>query len=455
MPKDKGGHLDETDRRVIQDGIYDGLSAREIARRLRVDPSTVVREVRRNRTETVPNRKRMTPKMRCARYDECGRESDACERCARRDAGRDDTIPCKLCVIRKCYLECSDCELRTCLDTQRWPYVCTCPKQRRGSCALPKYDYSAAAADAEAARRAGCGARGPALTQVQIDEMMGIVGPLILQGQSPEAIWRSHGDELPVCSRTFYNYVEAGLTGLTALDLPRKARFKPRKGKKEAVWSGRKPRVDRRGRTYGDFMALPPSTRLSAVQLDTVVGSAGSSQRILSMHIARLMFQLYVLLADARPSTVVAALDALETYAGSPAAFKAAFGIMLADRGFEFDDWGGMERSCLVPGAKRCHVYYTDPLEPDQKPHCERNHAELRRILPKGRSDFDKLTAWDVAVACSHINSYPREDLGGACPLALASQVVPVGMLEALGVEQLPPDDVVLSPKLLPHVVAR
>ena len=81
---------------------------------------------------------------------------------------------------------------------------------------------------------------------------------------------------------------------------------------------------------------------------------------------------------------------------------------ILTDRGSEFSDPLAIERSCLEPGKRRCRVFYCDPLAPGQKGACERNHSELRRILPKGRSDFDAPTCADLAVAASHVNSYPR-----------------------------------------------
>lgn len=102
---------------------------------------------------------------------------------------------------------------------------------------------------------------------------------------------------------------------------------------------------------------------------------------------------------------------------------------MLLDRGVEFDDWEGMERSCLEGGARRCRVFYCDAMRSDQKAEAERNHEQLRRILPEGRS--------------------------GACPFDLAAPLLPKGLLEELGIEKVDPDDVVLRPSLVPHVVAR
>ncbi|MBQ9002690.1 MAG: hypothetical protein IJ087_12635 [Eggerthellaceae bacterium] len=83
----------------------------------------------------------------------------------------------------------------------------------------------------------------------------------------------------------------------------------------------------------------------------------------------------------------------------------------------------------------------------------ERNHEQLRRILPKGRSNFDALSERDLAVAASHVNSYPRASLFGRCPIDLAELLLPDGFLDLIGVEKLPIEEVVLRPSLLAHAV--
>lgn len=61
----------------------------------------------------------------------------------------------------------------------------------------------------------------------------------------------------------------------------------------------------------------------------------------------------------------------------------------------------------------------------NQKSQAERNHEQLRRILPKGRSDFDALSNTDVALCCSHANSYPLATLGGKCAFEQVEGLVP------------------------------
>lgn len=344
-----------------------------------------------------------------------------------------------------------DFELRMCEKTEKRPYVCTCCTYDRDGCELPKCRYSATEAHRASLSRRSAPGKGVSVTEAELERMVGTVRPLVRKGQSLEAVWATHGDGFPVGARAFYNYIESGVVDIASLELPRKVRYKKRKRRAEPA----RDRIDRTGRLYEGFPALAEEERLSAVQMDAVLGFQGNRSRILGLRFRRLIFQLYLLLRGPEASNVVAALDAVEASLGSRDAFERTLGVLLADRGGEFDDFSGIERSALEPGKRRCSLYCCDAMSPHQKPNRERNHEELRRMLPKGRSDFDKLSAWDVAVACSHVNSYPRRALGGRCPYALASRVFPAGLLDDFGVELVEPDEATLRPVLLAHAVRR
>lgn len=446
MTRSKGKHLSRENREVIEAGIRNRDSARAIAKRIDVSPSTVTREVRAHRTIRT---KKPSPtdkaSAKCALYARCQASGTACSGCST------EYTNCKQCRARRCWLSCPDFELRMCEETEKWPYVCPegCPK--RGWCGLPKCGYDAGDADA-AYREALSSARsGICVTQDELDAMNAIVVPLAKQGQSFEAIWAAHGDELPVCVRSAYRYQAVGAVGLTSLDMPRKARLLPRK--RPDSGGAKRGRVDRTGRTYADFEGLPIEDRARVVQGDSVVGYAWNATDILTLHVVARSFQLYLKKDHGSAEAVVAWLDAIEGALGSPEAFAEIFGVLLVDRGVEFDDWAGMERSCLVEGARRCRVYYCDAMRSDQKAQAERCHEQLRRILPKGRSDFDKLSAWDVAVCCSHVNSYPLARWSGKCPLEVAAGLLPQPLLDELGIERVPADEVVLKPYLMAHAV--
>ena len=84
-----------------------------------------------------------------------------------------------------------------------------------------------------------------------------------------------------------------------------------------------------------------------------------------------------------------------------------------------------------------------------KKPHCERNYEYIRKICPQTNSTFDRLTQEDVNLMMSHINSSCRESLGGLTPFALAKLMLPKELLDFFGLEEIPADEVILTPALL------
>ena len=86
-----------------------------------------------------------------------------------------------------------------------------------------------------------------------------------------------------------------------------------------------------------------------------------------------------------------------------------------------------------------------------QKPHVERNHEELMRILVKGTS-LDGLDQDDVNVALSHINSYTRLSLGNSTPYDEFVKTYGYDgrrFLDRLGVVKIPANEVTLDPYVL------
>ena len=431
MPENKGKHLDRMDRDFIEMALKEGMSFRDMARHLCVSPTTIGKEIERNRT-FVTSGKSMSLSRKCARAKSCSVTALCADACSNPRGGR-----CASCRMVGCINLCRDFQPRTCERLTHAPFVCEGCKEK-GSCVLDHACYLAASAQRSCERRARESRLGIDCPAADLEHMVVKVRKLLAQGQSIQAIWMTHEDEFPVGERTFYNYMHLGVMGMTLLELRDSVQRRPRK---KADARQTLPKAHFNGRTYADWCALDEEQKLSTVEMDCVEGRAKDTQVILSLHFKRYSFQLYVLLPDHTAASVVAAIDAIELYCEGR--FPDVFGVILTDRGHEFTDFAGIER------GGRCRVFYCDPMEPGQKASCERNHVELRKILPKKVSDFDALSPWDVAEVCSHVNSYPRASLGGATPIALASQVLPKSLLESLGIRQVPPDDVVLRPSVL------
>ena len=83
-----------------------------------------------------------------------------------------------------------------------------------------------------------------------------------------------------------------------------------------------------------------------------------------------------------------------------------------------------------------------------QKPHCKKNHEYIRKICPKGTS-FDNYSQRDINLIMSHINSTPRQSLGGLSPMALAKIMLPHELLSFFALTEIPADEIVLTPVLL------
>lgn len=126
--------------------------------------------------------------------------------------------------------------------------------------------------------------------------------------------------------------------------------------------------------------------------------------------------------------------------------FTRAMPLILTDRGGEFSDPDTLE--CGTDNVIRTSIYYCDPMCSWQKPHCEKNHEYIRKICPKG-SSFDQYTQKDITLMMSHINSSPRESLGGMTPYQLAKMMLPEELMKFFALEEIAPDKVNLTPSLL------
>lgn len=181
--------------------------------------------------------------------------------------------------------------------------------------------------------------------------------------------------------------------------------------------------------------------------MDTVLGKARDEQCLLTLFLRPCKVQPVLLLPKKASGAVASALDSLERAMGKHP-FKRLFGIILTDNGVEFADTAAIEASAFG-GDARCKVYYCDVRASQQKGACERNHVELRKMLPKRRGiSFDDLTERDCAFVMSHVNSQPRPSLMGMSPLGMlraADEEARDALCVALGMEEIPFDALALT----------
>ena len=423
--------LDFQKRCDIEKYLNQGMCLSWIATEIKIPLSTVSREIKRNRRDDGYTKTKKTSHI-CKYRRNCAVRALCKERYCRRRR-------CANCDVVLCSNLCQHYEPEICLRTDRAPYVCNgCIKP--WGCYLHRYRYDAKLAQRISDTRLKESRSGINCTKDEFERIIGIVKPLLKQGVGLDAIWCEYKDELAISKRTFYRWADLGL-GIINMDLPKKVGYRPRKTKKTEVT----PRPDLEGRTYADFEQLSENVRLSAFEMDCILGLKSDKKAILTLFHKRTHFQFGVLLEKHTSECVVSALDFIESICDGR--FHKLFSVILTDRGQEFSDIDGME--CGADRKKRCSVFFCDPQRPDQKAQCERAHVDVRKILPKKRTSFDALTPWDIASVFSHVNSVPRPSLGGASPLSLARVIFPEKFFEEMGLILISTAMIRLKPDLL------
>ena len=423
-------HLDKEKRGLIERGLNERKTLTFIARETGVNVSTIRREILRNRRCDWASNSKGADRTDCAHYRHC-KVTNICESCF-------SNRLCKRCPGPNCQHICQDYESRKCPMVEKAPFVCnSC--ENYGRCTTIRYRYSADTAQAQASRRSKESRSGIDLTEDEAKALTDAVWAGLANGQSIHHIFESH--DLPCSERSFYRYVENQDIPIKSIDLHKKVKYKKRrKVKKQIHGAGFYA-----GHEYEEFMALPEDERAVVTEVDTIHGKKGDRKFILSLHRVDLHFQIYILLLGNTKENVVDALDWLEECCDGQ--FTEFFGLLLLDRGSEFDDIEGIEQSSLHDN-RRCTTYYTDPNRSDQKGACEKNHVEFRKIVPKGTS-LQNMDTKTLATICSHVNSSIRKGCGNVSPFQLASLCMPNVLLEKLGLRLIPPKDVIAAPRIL------
>ncbi len=326
---------------------------------------------------------------------------------------------------------------RTCPKLLSWPFCCNGCSYRRLRCSYAwRCEYLADDAQAFADEDMVGPRRGVDMDREGFELAVSLIRADLARGLSPQQIAEARCAQVGVSKSTIYRWIDEGYGGMSNVELRRKVGYKPRNKK-----PGKRTTRHGEGRSYQAFCALPEDERARACEMDTVVGTPTDSQCLLTLYSRACKVQLPLLMPEKTKAATVATLDELERAVGLEA-FRRLFGLTITDNGGEFEDCGGIERSCTAEGESRCRVYYCDPMRSQQKPGCERNHVEVRKMLPKGRGisfdDLDEVDAWFVG---SNVNSEPRPSLMGLSPLAMLRAADPAladALADGLGICELP-----------------
>ena len=427
-------HMTLDDRVAIETNLNESKSFRAIGLAIGKDPTTISKEIKKHRIikEHSPfntSSNKCFYSKTCKKKNVCNSQSDICKKKL-----------CKNCF--RCNSNCPDFKLVSyhCSKLDKAPFVCNgCEKKIH--CRLDKYYYRASLAHKDYKTVLVESRTGINITPEDLAELDALVTPLILNGHSPYMILNNH-PEIQISEKTLYNYIESGALSVRNIDLPKKVTYKVR----ASHYTPAEDSAMYESRTYKDYQNYIieyPDTKV--VEMDTVIGQKESGKTLLTLHFGSCSLMMAYLMDSKEARHVKAVFDYIEQSIGTYE-FSNTLPLILTDRGGEFRNPEALELG--IDNVIRTSIYYCDPMCSWQKPHCEKNHEYIRKILPKGTS-FNDLTQADVTLMMSHINSTPRQNLGDLSPMYLAKMMLPKSLLDCFGLKEIPYDEIILTPKLL------
>ena len=386
----KHKHLTLSDRNDIQLGLERGETFKAIGQSILKDPTTVSKEVKRNRQ------------------------------------------------VRE-----STCDNLTCPLLDKAPFVCNgCPK-RRQNCGFKKIFYLAKQAQKQYEQTLVEAREGTPLNSKTFWDMDKVISDGVKKGQHIYHILKTHN--LDVSSSTVYRHIRKGYLSIAPIDIARAVKFKERrKSKLPSI-----PKEAKKGRSYEDFQNYLALNQLDSwLEMDTVMGRMGGKV-LLTFNLSFCNFIFARLLDNKTALEVTKHLyDIKNTLHQADKDFFQLFPVILTDNGGEFARVDDIEMD--VRGESK--LFFCDPNRSDQKGRIEKNHTLIRDILPKGTS-FDNLTQEDINLVCSHVNSVKRAALNGKSAYELFAFTYGEEIPKLLGISKIPAEDVCQSSKLLQHKI--
>ena len=295
---------------------------------------------------------------------------------------------------------------------------------------------------------------GPRISEDGLNYIKNNVVPRVKKGQSFENIVFSDKN-IEVSVSTLYEYTNKDyIENLTNLDLPKKVVYKQRVKKEKSTTENEKNKnainqlkETRNYKCFLQFVNDNPSYNIS--EMDTVYGNKnGEGKVLLTLLFRKSNFMIAILLKNRKSETVNNALTNLKNKL-TVDTFTLLFRILLTDNGVEFNMIEDIEN---IENQQKINLFFCDAGESTQKAKIEKNHVEVRKILPKGMS-FDKLTQRDINLVMSHVNCYKRKKLDGLSPYeALVKQYgieFANRLMKILDYKIINPKDVILKPNLL------
>ena len=336
-------HISKDQRNTIGSMMASGYKLKEIAKATLLDPTSISKEVKRNRNKFISKNNEYN------HYPDCPK-------------------------------------------LKRFPYVCSGCEHRYGICHFQKYIYKPDDAQKKADYKLVLSRRGVDCSSDEFKKLDKTIKQSVSNGDSIYEI--SKNNNLGKSVSTIYRYINSGFLTTKPIDLPYAVTYKKRKKINKKYDYKQNNSIDRSNHTYLDYLVYKHShPNEYGWQLDFLGSIKTDSKSIISLVMPDIHFPLIDIINNPDSDKVVKYFDRLEENLGIEA-FKKIFPYILTDRDPSFSDIEGICFS-KITGEERTKLFYCDPYVSNQKPNIENLNKQLRKHFPKGES-IDHLSRADV-----------------------------------------------------------
>lgn len=204
-----------------------------------------------------------------------------------------------------------------------------------------------------------------------------------------------------VCTKTLYNYVDAGLLKIKNINLPDKLK---RNTKVKRI----RTNVKKLGKSIEERpRSIDNRDEFGHWEIDTVLGGKSDNEAAVLTIVERMTRNsIWCKISGKTAEAVSAAFGQLREEYGSR--FSQVFKTITGDNGSEFAELIKQE----IGGTQ---VYFTHPYSSFEKGTNERHNGLLRRFIPKGHK-IDNYSDDDISFIADWSNGLPRKILGYQTP---------------------------------------
>ncbi len=205
-----------------------------------------------------------------------------------------------------------------------------------------------------------------------------------------------------VCTKTFYSYVDQGLTEVRNIDLPLKVRRNTKKSRVRANKKKLGTSIEERS------SSIESREEFGHWEIDTVIGEKSNNDNVL-LTIAERKTRKFIVrkIADKSALAVMAELDKIRKECGEY--FSTVFKTITSDNGSEFASLSNIENETDTT------IYFTHPYSSFEKGTNERHNGLIRRFLPKG-TRMANCSIDTIAFVENWCNTLPRKILDYQTP---------------------------------------